>query len=210
MISSTSKAFLSIMARPCRLRAPSHMRISTIKQQVRSPEPLLRVPIHRQFSQTLSFALPRKDSQDKDSINTEATEYSKSATDDEGARQEDAAFDPDITDPQEQKDKAGEGTGKGTVSISSPHAGWSSLGSSTALEYSAHTTILRVRVLTHHPRRIRTILLMSVPRTQKSASNEEKQRVEQRTRAAALIPRAIGRGQVEALVRARGARSLEK
>ncbi|KAF6228020.1 hypothetical protein HO133_007748 [Letharia lupina] len=102
------------MARPCRLRAPSHMRISTIKQQVRSPEPLLRVPIHRQFSQTLSFALPRKDSQDKDSINTEATEYSKSATDDEGARQEDAAFDPDITDPQEQKDKAGEGTGKGT------------------------------------------------------------------------------------------------
>lgn len=97
------------------------MRISTIKQQVRSPKPLLRVPIHRQFSQTLSFALPRKDSQDKDSINTEATEYSKSATDDEGARQEDAAFDPDITDPQEQKDKAGEGTGKGTVSISNPH-----------------------------------------------------------------------------------------
>lgn len=44
-------------------------------------------------------------------MNTEATEYSKSATDDEGARQEDAAFNPDITDPQEQKDKAGEGTG---------------------------------------------------------------------------------------------------
>lgn len=65
--------------------------------------------------------MPRKDSQNKDSINTEATEYSKSATDDEGARQEDAAFNPDITDPQEQKDKAGEGTGGGTVSKFSPH-----------------------------------------------------------------------------------------
>ena len=53
-------------------------------------------------------------------MNTEATEYSKSATDDEGARQGEAAFDPDITDPQEQKDKAGEGTGEGTVSKSSP------------------------------------------------------------------------------------------
>ena len=49
-------------------------------------------------------------------MNTEATEYSKSATDDEGARHDDAAFNPDITDPQQQKDKAGEGTGEGTVS----------------------------------------------------------------------------------------------
>jgi len=54
---------------------------------------------------------PRKDSQDKDSINTEATEYSKSATDDEGARQEEAAFNPNITDPQEEKEKAGKSTG---------------------------------------------------------------------------------------------------
>ena len=51
-------------------------------------------------------------------MNTEATEYSKSATDDEGARHDDAAFNPDITDPQQQKDKAGEGTGEGTVSKS--------------------------------------------------------------------------------------------
>ena len=51
-------------------------------------------------------------------MNTEATEYSKSATDDEGARHDDAAFNPDITDPQAQKDKAGEGTGEGTVSKS--------------------------------------------------------------------------------------------
>ena len=52
---------------------------------------------------------PRKDSQDKDSINTEATEYSKSGTDDEAARREDAAFDPEITDPSQEMGKAGEG-----------------------------------------------------------------------------------------------------
>ena len=120
MISSSSKAFLSTMVRPCRMRAPSHTRISTIKQQARCQQPLLKAPVLRSFSQTLSVSLPRKDSQHKDSINTEATEYSKSATDDEGARQEDAAFNPDITDPQQQKDKAGEGTGDGTVSKPSP------------------------------------------------------------------------------------------
>ena len=65
----------------------------------------------RHISSSAPFAYPRKDSQDKDSINTEATEYSKSATDDESARQGDAAFDPNITDPQEQHAKAGEGQG---------------------------------------------------------------------------------------------------
>ena len=210
MISSTSKAFLSAMVRHCRLRAPSHTRISMIKQQTRSPQPLLKQPAHRQFSQTLSFALPRKDSQDKDSINTEATEYSKSATDDESARQEDAAFDPDITDPQQEKDKAGEGTGDGSVSKSSTHAWHDRLRALQRLLNVLHTLCLRVRLLTHHLRRIRTTPLTSVPRTQKSASNEEKRRAEQRTRAAALILRATGRGPVEALVRAREARSPEK
>ena len=47
-------------------------------------------------------------------MNVEATETSKSATDDESARQEDAAFNPDITDPQEQHEKAGEGSGVST------------------------------------------------------------------------------------------------
>ena len=42
-------------------------------------------------------------------MNTEATEYSKSGTDDASAKQEEAAFDPNITDPGKQKDKAGEG-----------------------------------------------------------------------------------------------------
>ena len=61
----------------------------------------------RLFAHATRVNYPRKDSQDKDSINTEATEYSKSSTDDDSARQEDAAFNPNVTDPQEQKDLAG-------------------------------------------------------------------------------------------------------
>lgn len=41
-------------------------------------------------------------------MNTEATEYSKSATDDEAARHDEAAFDPNLTDPGTQKKKAGD------------------------------------------------------------------------------------------------------
>ena len=104
--------------RSYRLRVPSHTRISVIKAQLRSNAQIRTAPSRRQFSQSTGLGYPRKDSQDKDSMNTEATEYSKSATDDEGARHDDAAFNPDITDPQQQKDKAGEGTGEGTVSKS--------------------------------------------------------------------------------------------
>lgn len=71
--------------------------------------------VARPFSYSSRLTYPRKDSQDKDSINTEATEYSKSATDDEGARQEDAAFNPDVTNPQEQKDMAGKNRGVNTT-----------------------------------------------------------------------------------------------
>lgn len=68
-------------------------------------------PYQRSFSQIASSRLPRKGSQDRNSIDTEATEYSKSGTDDQAARQEDAAFDPSKTTPEEAKEKAGEGTG---------------------------------------------------------------------------------------------------
>ena len=102
--------------RSYRLRVPSHTRISAIKAHSSPNTQIHTAPSRRQFSQSTGLAYPRKDAQDKDSMNTEATEYSKSATDDEGARHDDAAFNPDITDPQAQKDKAGEGTGEGTVS----------------------------------------------------------------------------------------------
>jgi hypothetical protein len=61
------------------------------------------------LSQTTIPRYPRKGYEDKDSINPEATEYSKSGTDDAAAKQEEAAFDPSTTDPQEEKDVAGKG-----------------------------------------------------------------------------------------------------
>ncbi|KAF8864827.1 hypothetical protein BDZ45DRAFT_494450 [Acephala macrosclerotiorum] len=74
----------------------------------------------RPFSRTSLASFPRKGSEDKDSINTEATEYSKSGTDDTSARQEQAAFDPNTTDPQKEKKVAGEEEGSGNPLDVSP------------------------------------------------------------------------------------------
>jgi len=74
----------------------------------------------RPFSQTPLSRYPRKGSEDKDSINTEATEYSKSGTDDASARQEEAAFGPETTDPSKEKKIAGEGEGSGNPLEVSP------------------------------------------------------------------------------------------
>jgi len=53
---------------------------------------------------------PQKDAQkDREKINTDANEYAKSGTDDTAAKNEEAAFDPNITSPEGAKDKAGEG-----------------------------------------------------------------------------------------------------
>jgi len=97
-----------------------------------APLPLLRLPARqclnprairapctlRPLSQTSFARYPRKDSQDKDSINTEATEYSKSGTDDASARQEEASFDPSTTDPQQELDQAGEGNEGNPLDVS--------------------------------------------------------------------------------------------
>jgi len=56
----------------------------------------------RSITCTTPLTLPRKDSQDKDSINTEATENTKSGTDDEAASKQ-AAFDPSTTKPGQEK-----------------------------------------------------------------------------------------------------------
>ncbi len=72
----------------------------------------------RHFSRQTTLRYPRKDSQDKDSINTEATEYSKSGSDDQSARNQDAAFDPDVTSPEGEKDAAGKGKGGNPLDVS--------------------------------------------------------------------------------------------
>lgn len=67
------------------------------------------------FSKSSILNYPRKDSQDRSSISTEATEYSKSATDDETAQQDDPSFDPKVTDPDAQKAEAGENNQVGYI-----------------------------------------------------------------------------------------------
>jgi hypothetical protein len=88
--------------------APSNIVRLMAGRAVRQPAFPTSICLQRLHQSSL-IQMPRKDSQDKDSINTDATEYSKSGTDDDAARNEKAAFDPNQTDPGEQKEKAGEG-----------------------------------------------------------------------------------------------------
>ncbi|KAI4238795.1 MAG: hypothetical protein L6R40_005650 [Gallowayella cf. fulva] len=88
---------------------------NTLKSYFSSPHPTCELPMPCSsliyLIDVVELSYPRKDSQDKDSISTEATEYSKSGTDDASARHEDTAFDPGVTDPGDQKDKVGNKTG---------------------------------------------------------------------------------------------------
>lgn len=90
----------------------SLLRLTSIRQirpqTTRISRPCINQRI-QPFTQSTRSLFPRKGSQDKDSIDTEATEYSKSGTDDGSARQEEAAFDPSTTDPAKEKKVAGEG-----------------------------------------------------------------------------------------------------
>lgn len=70
-------------------------------------KPTQRYP-HRRFSQTPLSAYPRKGFEDRNSINAEATEYSKSGTDNQAA-EEKGAFDPKVTRPEEQRAASGKG-----------------------------------------------------------------------------------------------------
>lgn len=90
---------------------------SSFSIRLRTSLPRIPRPNHTLRARTLSSSpinlFPRKDSQDKDSMNTEATEYSKSGTDDMASKEEEAAFDPDLTSPESQQKKAGKGKGVG-------------------------------------------------------------------------------------------------
>lgn len=55
----------------------------------------------------MRFLYATKDAQDKDSLKPRATEYSKSGSDDAAAH-EDAAFDPNQTEPETEQKNMGE------------------------------------------------------------------------------------------------------
>lgn len=79
------------------------------------PRVLSQRPIARVISRPLSYTYQlqaRKDGQDKDSLKPEPNEYSKSGSDDEAARVEDTAFNPNKTTPEEQHDSAESESGK--------------------------------------------------------------------------------------------------
>lgn len=67
------------------------------------PSTLLTSARARPFSSAPSTLYPRKDSQDKDSLNPRSTEYSKTGTDDAVAENPDAAFNPNKTRPEQEK-----------------------------------------------------------------------------------------------------------
>jgi hypothetical protein len=62
---------------------------------------------------------PQRDAQkDREKMNTDASEYAKSGTDDTAAKNEEAAFDPNITSPEGAKEKAGEGNDENPLDVS--------------------------------------------------------------------------------------------
>ncbi|KAL3422003.1 hypothetical protein PVAG01_06159 [Phlyctema vagabunda] len=97
------------------------LRLNTIRRLRPNPQRIINSSIAiRPISSTSSLQFPRKASQDRESMNTDADEYSKSGTDSTAAEQKDAAFDPDITDPNAEKNKAGQGGGAGNPLDVSP------------------------------------------------------------------------------------------
>ncbi|KAI9803604.1 MAG: hypothetical protein M1825_001947 [Sarcosagium campestre] len=73
---------------------------------------------HRSFAaftpSTQRRAAAQKDNiQNKDSLNPQSNEYSKSGTDVSSAQQDEAAYDPSSTDPHDEKVKAGQGLDQG-------------------------------------------------------------------------------------------------
>lgn len=60
---------------------------------------------------------PRKDSQDRDSLNPRSTEYSKSGSDDAAAASN-TAFDPEKTAPETEDKSVGEESGKSQKGVS--------------------------------------------------------------------------------------------
>ena len=69
------------------------------------------------FSQGAFRSFSKKNGQDRESINTESTEHTKSSTDDEAAAQNQAAYDPSRTSPESEMESAQKGNKVGCLSL---------------------------------------------------------------------------------------------
>lgn len=87
------------------------------RQGIRATQPFYLSHV-QPYTTSPRLSFPRKGAEDRNDINTDATEYSKSGTDDFAAHQTDAAYDPAKTDPQDEKDTAGEGTEANPLDVS--------------------------------------------------------------------------------------------
>lgn len=81
-----------------------------LSQYIRPTRPLASqryIPdlLRRYLSQSQRSSWPKKESQDRDSINTDSTEYTKSGTDESVAHTE-VAFDPTKRSPEDEKSQA--------------------------------------------------------------------------------------------------------
>ena len=99
------REFYSIAITTGRLVFPSHTTIMFSLRSIARTPIALRTATRRPLSTSTRFSFPRKDNQDKDSINTESTEYSKTGGDQQSAHSK-AAFDPNTTDPDQQVNEA--------------------------------------------------------------------------------------------------------
>lgn len=95
--------------------ATRSLRTTTQSVRVRPCQP--RVYQLQPFSTTIPSPYPRKGAEDKDSINRESTEYTRSGTDDATANDPEA-FDPSTTSPKSERD---EGT-KVSKDVENTHA----------------------------------------------------------------------------------------
>ncbi|KAI1496698.1 hypothetical protein F5X99DRAFT_413871 [Biscogniauxia marginata] len=102
----------AVLRTSSRARVPLALRLTTTTTNRHPvPQQQQRRPIHR----PAALARPYKDDMDRESLKPKAHEYTHSGTDDQVAASEDAAFDPDKTSPEAQKDTAGAEASEGTT-----------------------------------------------------------------------------------------------
>lgn len=90
-----------------------------VSRYIAQPRPFSSTLTSRERSSEGGSNNPQKDAQmDREKINTDANEYAKSGTDDTAAKNEEAAFDPNITSPEGAKEKAGEGNEENPLDMS--------------------------------------------------------------------------------------------
>lgn len=103
------------------LRLPRAIHISSTSRSHRllRPRPFATSLVSSDRSSEGGDRNPQRDAQqDREKINTDANEYAKSGTDDTAAKNEEAAFDPNITSPEGARQKAGERNEENPLDVS--------------------------------------------------------------------------------------------